>query len=123
MSVESNQITMYETPDGRVRVEVRFEDENLWLSQKLIAELFDVTVSTINEHLKNCFKKGELDADSVIRKFRITAADGKSYNTRHYALEAIVAVGYRVNSDRQGTGGCGKNQQATGGGVNHGQAV
>jgi hypothetical protein len=100
MSADSNQITMYETPDGRVRVEVRFEDENLWLSQKLMAELFDVTVPTINEHLKNCFAKGELDADSVIRDFRITAADGKTYNTKHYALEAIVAVGYRVNSDR-----------------------
>ena len=100
MSADSNQITMYETPDGRVRVEVRFEDENLWLSQKLMAELFDVTVPTINEHLKNCFAKGELDAASVIRDFRITAADGKTYNTKHYALEAIVAVGYRVNSDR-----------------------
>ena len=100
MSADSNQITMYETPDGRVRVEVRFEDENLWLSQKLMAELFDVTVPTINEHLKNCFAKGELDAASVIRDFRITAADGKIYNTKHYALEAIVAVGYRVNSDR-----------------------
>jgi hypothetical protein len=100
MSEARNEITMYETPDGKVRVEVRFEDENLWLSQKLIAELFGVTVPTINEHLKNIFAKGELDGDSVIRDFRITAADGKNYRTKHYALEAIVAVGYRVNSDR-----------------------
>lgn len=100
MSMEDNQITIYETPDGKVRVEVRFEDENLWLSQKLMAELFDVTVPTINEHLKNIFSKRELVESSVIRDFRITAADGKSYKTKHYALEAIVAVGYRVNSDR-----------------------
>ena len=91
MSADSNQITMYETPDGRVRVEVRFEDENLWLSQKLMAELFDVTVPTICEHLKNCFAKGELAAASVIRDFRITEADGKTYNTKPYATEFCVS--------------------------------
>jgi hypothetical protein len=65
-----------------------------------MAELFDVGVSTINEHLQNVFKSNELDENSVIRKFRITAADGKNYNTNFYNLDAIIAVGYRVNSQR-----------------------
>ena len=73
MNPEINQVAIYETPDGKVHIEVRFEDENLWLSQKLMAELFAVTVPTINEHLKNIFARGELDEESVIRNFRITA--------------------------------------------------
>jgi hypothetical protein len=100
MDPETNQIAIYETPDGKIRIEVRFEDENLWLSQKLMAELFGVNVRTINEHLQNIFKSNELQENSVIRKFRITAADGKNYTTKFYSLEAIIAVGYRVNSDR-----------------------
>lgn len=100
MQPELNQITIYETPDGKVRIEVRFENENLWLSQKLMAELFDVKVPTINEHLKNVFDRGEVDQNSVIRDFLITASDGKNYKTKLYSLEAIIAVGYRVNSDR-----------------------
>ncbi len=81
-------------------IEVRYEDETIWLSQKLMAELFDVSVPTINEHLKNVFGSGELDESSVIRKFRITASDGKNYNTKYYNLDAIISVGYRVNSTR-----------------------
>ncbi|MEN9444991.1 MAG: hypothetical protein RIS47_1882 [Bacteroidota bacterium] len=81
-------------------IEVRYEDETIWLSQKLIAELFDVSVPTINEHLKNIFKTRELNEDSVIRNFRIAASDGKSYNTKYYNLDAIISVGYRVNSTR-----------------------
>jgi hypothetical protein len=73
---------------------------SIWLTQKLIAELFGVDVRTVNEHLQNIFKSNELDARSVIRKFRITAADGKNYNTLHYSLDAIISVGYRVNSLR-----------------------
>jgi hypothetical protein len=85
---------------GEQSIEARYEDETVWLSQKLMAALFDVSISTINEHLKNIFDTGEVDADSVIRKFRITAADGKSYATNHYNLDAIISVGYRVNSVR-----------------------
>lgn len=85
---------------GETSIQVRFEDETVWLTQKLIAELFDVSVSTINEHLKNIFSLGELDEQSVIRNFRITAADGKNYQTQHYNLDAIISVGYRVNSVR-----------------------
>ena len=81
-------------------IEVRYEDETIWLSQKLMAELFDVSVPTINEHLKNVFKSNELDEDSVIRNFRITASDGKNYNTKYYNFDAIISVGYRVNSTR-----------------------
>lgn len=85
---------------GEKSIEARYEDETIWLTQKLMATLFDVTVPTINEHLKNIFASGELDQDSAIRKFRITAADGKKYSTKLYNLDAIISVGYRVNSVR-----------------------
>ena len=81
-------------------LEVRYEDETIWLTQKLMAELFAVDVRTVSEHLKNVFESNELEQDSVIRKFRITAADGKTYQTQHYNLDAIISVGYRVNSVR-----------------------
>ncbi len=70
------------------------------MTQKLIAKLFDVSVATINEHLKNIFKTHELEEDSVIRKFLITASDGKNYNTKHYNLEVIISLGYRINSNK-----------------------
>ena len=85
---------------GESTIDVRVEEETVWLTQKLIAELFEVDVRTINEHLQNIFKSKELNADSVIRKFRITASDGKNYNTQFYNLDAIISVGYRVNSER-----------------------
>ncbi|MHB8918902.1 MAG: virulence RhuM family protein [Desulfocucumaceae bacterium] len=81
-------------------IEVRVEDETVWLTQKLIAELFGVEVNTINYHLKEIFKSEELSEEAVIRKNRITASDGKSYNTNFYNLDAIISVGYRVNSLR-----------------------
>jgi len=99
MSKENNQLIFYSTPQGNVKVEVIFETETFWLSQKRMADLFGVNVRTINEHLKNIFKIGELSEDSVIRNFRTTAADGKAYNTKFYMLDAILAVGYRVNSE------------------------
>jgi len=98
MSKENNQLIFYSTPQGNVKVEVIFESETFWLSQKRMAELFAVDVRTVNEHLKNIFKTGELSEDSVIRNFRIAAADGKNYDTKFYILDAILAVGYRVNS-------------------------
>lgn len=85
---------------GEQSIEARYEDETVWLTQKLMAELFAVSIPTVNEHLKNIVDSGELSAESVIRKFRITAADGKSYATNHYNLDAIISVGYRVNSVR-----------------------
>lgn len=85
---------------GEKSIEARYEDETIWLTQKLMATLFEVTVPTINEHLKNIFASGELTQDSAIRKFRITAADGKKYSTKLYNLDAIISVGYRMNSVR-----------------------
>lgn len=85
---------------GESTIDVRIEDETVWLTQKLLAVLFEVDVRTINEHLKNIFKTHELDENSVIRKFRTTASDGKNYNTKFYNLDAIISVGYRVNSER-----------------------
>jgi hypothetical protein len=85
---------------GEGSIEVRVEDETVWLTQKLMAELFGVDVRTVSEHLQNILKNNELEEDSVIRKFRTTAADGKQYNTQFYNLDAIISVGYRVNSTR-----------------------
>jgi len=85
---------------GEQSIEARYEDETVWLTQKLMAELFAVDVRTISEHLKNIFDSGELSEEAVIRKFRNTASDGKSYLTQFYNLDAIISVGYRVNSVR-----------------------
>ena len=94
----NNEIIFYSTPDGNKKVEVVFHNEDFWLSQKQIAELFGVEVNTVNYHLKEIFKTGELVENSVIRKIRTTAADGKKYLTSFYNLDAIIAVGYRVSS-------------------------
>jgi len=96
----NNKVVIYQTEDGQTKVNVHFEDETVWLTQKLMAELFEVSVPTVNEHLKNIFSTGELDENSVIRKFRITASDGKEYQAKHYNLDTIIALGYRVNSKR-----------------------
>lgn len=84
-------------------IEVRYEDETLWLTQKMMAALFDVSVPTINEHLKNIYDSGELEQDPTIRKFRIVQLEGARNVTReidHYNLDAVISVGYRVNSIR-----------------------
>ena len=81
-------------------VEAIYANEDVWLSQKMLAVLYDVNVRTVNEHLKNIFADSELQEEAVIRNFRITASDGKNYNTNHYNLSAIIAVGYKVNSER-----------------------
>ncbi|OGG99507.1 hypothetical protein A3E04_02490 [Candidatus Kuenenbacteria bacterium RIFCSPHIGHO2_12_FULL_42_14] len=98
--IPDNQIAFYQTPGGSVNIEVFYAEENIWLTQKRMAELFDTTVPNINMHLKNIFKSEELDKNSVIKDFLITASDGKNYKTKFYSLEAIIAVGYRVNSER-----------------------
>jgi hypothetical protein len=85
---------------GQGGVEAVYADENIWLTQKMMGVLYDVNVRTVNGHLKKIFADSELQEDAVIRKFRITAADGKTYNTQHYKLPAIIAVGYKVNSER-----------------------
>ena len=85
---------------GEGGVEAIYADEDIWLSQKMLAALYNVNVRTISEHLKNIFADSELQEDAVIRNFRITATDGKNYNTQHYKLTATIAVGYKVNSER-----------------------
>ncbi len=95
---KEGQITLYRTADGAVQVQCLLRDETLWLTQKAIAELFGVKVPAISKHLKNIFESGELDGNRVVSILETTAADGKSYQTRYYNLDAIIAVGYRVNS-------------------------
>ena len=97
---QKSQIIIYQTEDGKTRVEVRFEHENVWLTQKLTAELFGTTKQNISLHLQNILKDKELSQDSVVKYFLTTASDGKKYNTKMYSLEVIVAIGYRVNSVR-----------------------
>ncbi len=86
--------------DSDESLEMRYEEENIWLTQKMMAALYDVSVPAINQHLKTIFTDLELDENSVIKKYLITAADGKQYNTKHYNLQAIIAVGFKINNDR-----------------------
>lgn len=88
------------TGDSRDSFEMRYEDENIWLTQKMMATLYDVSVSAINQHIKKIFEDGELMSTAVIKDYLITAVDGKQYNTKHYNLQMIIAVGFKVNSDR-----------------------
>lgn len=98
MNEPQHNIVLYTAPDGSVSVEVAFHGENLWLPQKRIAELFGVDRTVVTKHLKNIFDTGELDQNSVCAIFAHTAEDGKTYQTQYYSLDAIIAVGYRVNS-------------------------
>ena len=93
-----DQFMFYSTDDSLTNVQVIVEDESIWASQKDMGEIFGVSVKTINEHLGNIFESEELKELSVIRKFRITASDGKNYLVNHYNLDTIISVGYRVNS-------------------------
>ena len=98
--IEKNngEIIIYRTEDGRTQLEVRLEDENVWLSQQQIANLFGVQRPAITKHLRNIFESGELEENSVSSILEHTASDGKNYKTQFYNLDAIISVGYRVNS-------------------------
>ncbi|MCK4355894.1 virulence RhuM family protein [Candidatus Bipolaricaulota bacterium] len=96
----TTEFLIFTAQSGEESIEVRYADETIWLTQKLMAILFDVDVRTVSEHLQNIFAGNELQRDSVVRKFRNTAADGKSYQVQFYNLDAIISVGYRVNSVR-----------------------
>jgi hypothetical protein len=93
-----SQIIIYQTENGQTKLDVRLENETVWLTQKLMAALFQTTVANINIHLKNIFEEGELAINSVIKDYLITAADGKKYQTKFYNLDAIISVGYRIKS-------------------------
>ena len=88
----NSEILLYKTEDGEIKIDVRFDEDNLWLTQKLMAELFECSTDNISLHLKNIFKEGELDKNSVVEDYSVTASDGKKYKTKHYSLEAIIAV-------------------------------
>ena len=96
--IVGNEILIYQTEDGRTKIDVKFEDETVWLTQAQLCELYQTSKSNISEHIKHIFEEEELDEESVVRKFRTTAADGKSYNTIHYNLDMIISLGYRVKS-------------------------
>ena len=97
---ETREILFYKTDNGEVRVEILLYRENLWLTQAKMADLFEVQKAAISKHLKNIFESGELQEEAVVSKMETTAADGKRYNTNYYNLDAIIAVGYRVNSKK-----------------------
>jgi len=88
------------TGDSEESIEMRYENENIWLTQKMMAELYDVDIRTINDHIQKVLNDGELSENSVIRKYRITASDGKNYNTLHYNLQMIIAVGFKVQNSK-----------------------
>lgn len=92
------QFLVYQTEDGKLKIEVRFEGETVWLTQQHMAELFQTTKQNVGQHLKSIFAEGELVQDSVVKDSFTTAADGKNYATRFYNLDAIISVGYRVKS-------------------------
>ena len=96
--IVGNEILIYQTEDGRTKIDVKFEDETVWLTQAQLCELYQTSKSNISEHIKHIFEEEELDEESVVRKFRTTAADGKSYNTIHYNLDMIISLGYIVKS-------------------------
>ncbi len=100
-NVIENKFLIYEA-ENNIKVEVILEEENVWLTQEQISKLYNKAKSTINEHIKNIFEEEELDKNSVIRNFRTTAKDGKSYNINYYNLEMIIAIGFRVKS-KEGT--------------------
>lgn len=98
----TSNILIYQSEDGHTKIETKLENETVWLTQAQLCELFQKSKATISEHIKNIFAEGELVEDSVVRNFRTTAQDGKSYNTNYYNLDVIISVGYRVKS-LQGT--------------------
>lgn len=97
---KDTDIIIYQTEDGKTKIEVTLADETVWLTQAQLVELFQSSKANISEHIKHIFEEGELDEKSVVRKFRTTAADGKDYSTNYYNLDVILAVGYRVRTGR-----------------------
>lgn len=95
---DNSEIVIYQTQDGLTKIDVRMEDETVWLTQAQLCELYQTSKSNISEHIKHIFEEGELDEISVVRKFRTTASDGKPYNVMHYNLDMIISLGYRIKS-------------------------
>jgi len=100
--MNNSELLIYQAPDGKIKIDVRLEDETVWLTQAHLCELFQKSKANISEHIKHIFEEGELNEESVVRNFRTTATDEKSYDVRYYNLDVIISVGYRVKS-LQGT--------------------
>lgn len=99
MDAESKgEVLIYQSEDGLTHIDVKMEDETVWLTQLQLCELYQTSKSNVSEHIKHIFEEGELDENSVVRKFRTTASDGKNYNTVHYNLDMIISLGYRIKS-------------------------
>ena len=97
-NVVDNEILIYQTENGPTQIDVKLENETVWLTRAQLCKLYQTSKSNIGEHIKQIFEEEELDEKSVVRKFRTTAADGKNYNTIHYNLDIIISLGYRVKS-------------------------
>lgn len=97
-NTNSGEIIIYQTEDGLTKIDVKLEEETIWLTQEQLVSLYQTSKSNVSEHIKNIFDEGELDKDSVVRKFRTTASDGKNYNVLHYNLDMIISLGYRIKS-------------------------
>lgn len=97
-----SEMLIYQNESGEIKVDVRFEEKSIWLSQKQLSEIFSKSIKTISEHISNIFDEGEFEESSVIRNFRTTASDGKNYDVKYYNLDMIIAIGFRVKSP-QGT--------------------
>ncbi len=95
---QKGEIIIYQSEEGSTKINVRLENENVWLSQAQLVELYQSSKSNISEHIKHIFEEGELSENSVVRKFRTTAIDGKNYNTTYYNLDMIISLGYRIKS-------------------------
>ena len=96
--MKENKVIIYTANDGSTKIDVKLEEETLWLTQAQMCELYQTSKSNVSEHIKHIFEEGELNEESVVRKFRTTAADGKEYLISHYNLDMIIALGYRVRS-------------------------
>lgn len=98
MKEEQGQIIIYQSEDGNTHIDVKIEDETIWLTQNQLIELYQTSKSNVSEHIKHIFEDGELDENSVVRKFRTTVSDGKKYNVIYYNLDMIISLGYRIKS-------------------------
>ena len=98
MDLKNNEVIIYNLPDGKTKIDVKMHEETVWLTQNQMAELFQTTIRNIGMHIKNIFEEGELEENSVRKDYFLTAADGKKYKTKHYNLDVIISVGYRVKS-------------------------
>lgn len=95
---DNSEIIIYQSEDGETRIDVKFTGETVWLSRQQLCELYNTGKANVSEHIKHIFEDGELDEESVVRKFRTTATDGKSYNVTYYNLDMTISLGYRIRS-------------------------